>query len=97
MTTTISQAARDAAEEMITERESSMSVASDVHTDNMMALLQQIASHQIQEMRARENYQDKREERKRERPKRKKKNDLKMRRKQSESISVQTQPLAMWK
>ena len=42
MTTTISQAARDAATEMTTERESSTSVTSDVQPDNIMALLQHI-------------------------------------------------------
>ena len=62
MTTTRSQGVRDATAEMTTERESSTSVASDVQTDNMMALLQHIVSHQIEERRAREN--DKRKENK---------------------------------
>ena len=48
MATTRSQAARDAAPETSMEGES-------VQTDNMMAFLQQIVSHQTEERRAREN------------------------------------------
>ena len=69
MATTRSQAARDAAAEITTERESSTSVASDIQTDNMMAFLQQI-SHQIEERRARENEKEEQEEREREKEKR---------------------------
>ena len=61
MATTRSQAAREAAPETTTERES---VASDVQTNNMMAFLQQ-----TEERRARENDKEKREERERERQK----------------------------
>ena len=64
MATTRSQAARDAAPETTTERES---VASETRTDKLMALLQQIVANQIKEKRARENYQEKRQERERER------------------------------
>ena len=60
---TRSQAARDAEPETTTERESSTSVASDVQTDKIMALLQQIVAHQIEGKRARENDQEQREER----------------------------------
>ena len=67
MATTRSQAARDAAPETTTERES---VASETRTDKLMALLQQIVANQIKEKRARENYQEKRQERERERQKR---------------------------
>ena len=67
MATTRSQAARDAAAEITTERESNTSVASDVQTENMMAFLQQIVSHQTEERRAREN--DKKEQGEREREK----------------------------
>ena len=70
MATTRSQAARDAAAEITTERESSTSVASDVQTDNMMAFLQQIVSHQIEERRARKNEKEEQEEREREKEKR---------------------------
>ena len=70
MATTRSQAARDAAAENTTERESSTSVASDVQTDNMMAFLQQIVSHQIEERRARENEKVKQDEGEREKEKR---------------------------
>ena len=66
MATTISQAARDAAP----ERESSTSVASEIQTHKIMALLQQIVANQIKEKRARENDKEKREERERERQKR---------------------------
>ena len=62
MATTRSQAARDAAAEITTERESSTSVASDAQIDNMMAFLQQIVSHQIEERRARENEKEEQEE-----------------------------------
>ena len=67
MATTRSQAARDAAAEITTERESSASVASDVQAENMMAFLQQIVSHQTEERRVREN--DKEEQGGREREK----------------------------
>ena len=63
MATTISQAARDASP----ERESSTSVASEIQTHKIMALLQQIVANQIKEKRARENDKEKREERERER------------------------------
>ena len=66
MATTISQAARDASP----ERESSTSVASEIQTHKIMALLQQIVANQIKEKRARENDKEKREERERERQKR---------------------------
>ena len=62
MTTTRSQAARDAAAEITTERESSTSVISDVQTDNMMALLQHIVSHQTEDRHARENDKKERQE-----------------------------------
>ena len=64
MATTRSQAARDAAPETTTERKRIET------TDNMMAFLQQIVSHQTEERRARENDKEKREERERERQKR---------------------------
>ncbi len=67
METTRSQAVSDAAAEITTERESNTSVASDVQTENMMAFLQQIVSHQTEERRAREN--DKKEQGDREREK----------------------------
>ena len=67
MATTRSQAARDAAAEITTDREPSTSVASDVQTENMMAFLQQTVSHQTEERRAREI--DKEEQGKREREK----------------------------
>ena len=67
MAITRSQAARDAAPETTTERES---VASETRTDKLTALLQQIVANQIKEKRARENYQEKRHERERERQKR---------------------------
>ena len=70
MATTRSQAARDAAASITTERESSTSVASDVQTDNMIAFLQQIVSHHIEERRARENEKEEQEEREREKEKR---------------------------
>ena len=70
MATTLLQAARDAAAEITTERESSTSVASDVQTDNMMDFLQQIVSHQIEERRARANEKEEQEEREREKEKR---------------------------
>ena len=70
MATTRSQAARDAAPETTTEHNSSTSVASDIQTHTIMALLQQIVANQIKEKRARENYQEKRQERERERQKR---------------------------
>ena len=77
MATTRSQAARDAAAEITTERESSTSVASDVQTENMMVFLQQIVSHQTEERRAREN--DKEEQKKEnERKRGEKKNDFKI-------------------
>ena len=66
MATTISQAARDASP----KRESSTSVASEIQTHKIMALLQQIVANQIKEKRARENDKEKREERERERQKR---------------------------
>ena len=68
--TTGSQAARDTEAEMTTERESSTSVASDVQTDNIMAVLQQIVSHQIDERRAIENDNEEQEERERQNEKR---------------------------
>ena len=67
MATTISQTARDAVPETTMERES---VASGVHTDDIMALLQQIVSHQIEERRARENDKEEKEERERDKVKR---------------------------
>ena len=54
MATTRSQAARDAAPETTTEHDSSTSVASDIQTHKIMALLQQIVANQIKEKRARE-------------------------------------------
>ena len=66
MATTRSQPARDAAAEITTERESSTSVASDVQTENMMAFLHQIVSHQTEERRARENDKEEQGERERE-------------------------------
>ena len=66
MATTISQAARDAAP----EPESSTSVASEIQTHKIMALLQQIVANQIKEKRARDNDKEKRGERERERQKR---------------------------
>ena len=76
MATTRSQAARDAAAEITTERESSTSVASDVQTYNMMAFLQQIVSHQIEEG-VREKTKRKNKRKENERKKRETKNDLK--------------------
>ena len=67
MAPTRSQAASDAAPETTTERES---VASETRTDKIMALLQQIVAHQIEEKRARESYQEKRQEKEQERQKR---------------------------
>ena len=52
MATIRSQAARDAAPETTTERES---VASATRADKLMSLLQQIVAHQTDERRAREN------------------------------------------
>ncbi len=66
MATTLSQAARDAAAEITTERESITSVASDVQTENIMTFLQQIVSHQMEERRARENDKEEQGERERE-------------------------------
>ena len=70
MATTKSQAARDAAAKITTERESSTSVASDVQIDNMVAFLQHIVSHQIEERRAREIEKEEQEKREREKEKR---------------------------
>ena len=70
MATTISQAARDAAPETTTEHDPSTSVASDIQAHKIMALVQQIVAIQIKEKRARENYQEKRQEGERERQKR---------------------------
>ena len=63
MATTRSQAARDAAPETSMEGES-------VQTDNMMAFLQQIVSHQTEERRARENDKEEQEERERDKEER---------------------------
>ena len=45
-------------------------MASETRTDKIMALLQQIVAHQIEEKRARESYQEKRQEKEQERQKR---------------------------
>ena len=63
MATTRSQAARDAAPETSMEGES-------VQTDNMMAVLQPIVSHQTEERRARENDKEEQEERARDKEER---------------------------
>ena len=72
MATTISQAARDAAP----ERESSTSVASEIQTHKIMALLQQIVANQIKES-VRERTTRKNEKKENERDRRENKSDSK--------------------
>ena len=69
MATTRSQAARDAAPETSMEGES-------VQTDNMMAFLQQIVSHQTEERRARENDKEEQEERERDKEEREREKEM---------------------
>ena len=60
MATTRSQAARDAA----------LETSMDGESDNMMAFLQQIVTHQTEERRARENDKEEQEERERDKEER---------------------------